>query len=66
MPERTTEEVRAEIAVQRQKLDDDLSALQAEIRSTVPFVAAGVLVFTLVAWRMGKPRGIGLLWKLLR
>ena len=39
---RGAEEIRAEIAAERPSLDADLSALQAELRSLVPLVAAGL------------------------
>jgi hypothetical protein len=42
MSERTAEQIRAEIAYERRRLDDDLDALRAEIRSFVPYLIAGV------------------------
>ena len=48
---RGTEEIRREIAAERQRLDDDLKALRGEIRSLVPVVAAGLAVVALVTFR---------------
>jgi len=46
MSERGVEEICVEIAAERQRLDADLNALQAELRSLVPLVVAG-----LASWR---------------
>ena len=56
MSERTPEEIRAEIAAERQALDEDLSNLQSEIRSLAVFVTAGLVVVGLVSWRRGDER----------
>jgi len=42
MSERTTEEIRGEIAAERSGLHEDLNALKAEVR--LPLVLAGTLV----------------------
>jgi hypothetical protein len=65
MSERGTDEVRKEIAAERQGLDDDLDALQAELRSLVPFAVAGVAVVALVTFRKGTSKGIRMLWRLM-
>ena len=65
MPERTTEQIRKEIAAEREGLDHDLARLRSEARSLVPFVAAGVAVIGLVTFRKGTASGIRLLWKLM-
>jgi len=44
MPKRDTAEIRTEIAAERQRLDDDLTALERDLLSSTPFVAAGLLV----------------------
>lgn len=56
MSERTPDQIRLEIAAERQALDEDLSKLQSEIRSLAVFVAAGVVVVGLVSWRKGRRR----------
>ena len=62
---RGTEEVRLEIAAERQRLDDDLSALRAEIRSLVPVVATGLAVVALVTFRKKTTAGVRMIWRLI-
>ncbi len=66
MSDRTVEEIRGEIAAERQRLDEDLTALQSEIRSLGLLVVAGLVVVALVTWRKGSLRGVATMWKLLR
>lgn len=66
MSDRTVEEIRGEIAAERQRLDEDLTALQSEIRSLGLLVVAGLVVVALVTWRKGSLRGVATVWKLLR
>ena len=66
MSERNAEEIRSEIAAERQRLDDDLTALQSEIRSLGLLVAAGLVVVGLVTWRKGSRQGVATLWKFVR
>lgn len=66
MSERTSVEIREEIAAERHALDEDLSKLQAEIRSLAVFVAAGLVVVGLVTWRRGKRQGAEAVWKLVK
>ncbi len=66
MSERTTESIRSEIAAERQRLDDDLTALQSEIRSLGVLVAAGLVVVALVTWRKGSRDGVTAVWRLIR
>ena len=66
MSERTVEELRTEIAAERQRLNDDLTALQSEIRSLGVLVAAGLVVVALVAWRNGSRKGVATVWKLVK
>jgi hypothetical protein len=49
MPERTTEEIRKEIAAERLSLHEDIDALKARLRSLVPFVLAGLVGVALLA-----------------
>ena len=66
MSERTTEAIRSEIAAERQRLDDDLTALQSEIRSLGVLVAAGLVVVAIVTWRKGSRGGVATVWRLVR
>jgi hypothetical protein len=66
MSERNVEEIRNEIAAERQRLDDDLTALRSEVRSLALFAAAGLMVIGLVTWRTGRRRGVATIWKLVR
>ena len=66
MSERTLEEIRTEIDAERQRLNDDLTALRTEIRSLGLVVAAGLVVVALVAWRKGSRKGAGTVWKLVK
>jgi hypothetical protein len=66
MSERTAEEIRREIAAERQRLDDDLTALKSEIRSLGLLVAAGLVVVALVTYRKGSREGVTAIWKLVR
>ena len=66
MSERTVEEIRTEISTERQRLNDDLTALQSEIRSLGVLVAAGLVVVALVTWRKGSRKGVATLWKFVR
>ena len=65
MPERGAEEIRKEIAAERQGLDSDLHQLQSELRSLVPFVIGGVAVVALVTFRNGAMKGARMLWRLI-
>ncbi len=66
MSERTVEQIRTEIDAERQRLDDDLTALQSEIRSLGVLVAAGLVVIGLVTWRKGSRKGVATVWRLVR
>ena len=62
---RGTVEIRKEIAAERQRLDDDLTALQAEVRSLVPLAAAGLAVVALVTFRKSASAGLRMMWRLI-
>ncbi len=66
MSERTVEEIRTEIDAERQRLDEDLTALRSEIRSLGVLVAAGLVVVGLVTWRKGSRQGVTAVWRLVR
>ncbi len=65
MSERTAEEIRKEITDERRRLDDELDTLQAELRSFVPFLIAGVVAVALLTGGKGIRIGARLVWKLL-
>ncbi len=62
---RGTEQIRTEIAAERQRLDADLNALQAEVRSLVPVVAAGLAVVALVTFRKSAGAGLRMIRRLI-
>jgi hypothetical protein len=66
MSERTTEEIRSEIAAEQQRLDEDLTALRSEIRSLGLLVVAGLVVVALVTWRKGSRDGVAAVWKVVK
>jgi hypothetical protein len=66
MSERNAEEIRKEIAAERQHLDDDLTALKSDVRSLGLLVGAGLVVVALVTWRKGSRKGVATVWKLAR
>lgn len=65
MPERSTEEIRREIASQRQALADDLDVLHREARSLVPAAVAGAIGVVLLSQRRRLISGARFLWKRL-
>lgn len=66
MSERTVEDVRKEIAAERQRLDDDLGRLRSDLRSLAVFMVGGLVVVGLVSWQMGKRKGAAAIWKLVK
>lgn len=66
MSERTVEDIRNEMAAERQALDDDLKTLKSDLRSLGIFTVAGLAVIALVTWRVGKRRGAETAWKLVK
>jgi len=66
MSERTVEQIRTEIDAERERLNEDLTALQSEIRSLAVLVAAGLVVVALVTWRKGSRKGVTAVWRLIR
>ena len=66
MSERTAEDIRNELAVERRHLDDDLARLKSDVRSLALFMVAGLVVVGVVTWRLGKRKGAGAVWKLVK
>ena len=57
MSERSVDDIRNEIAAERQRLNDDLAGLRSELHSLAVFMAAGLVVVALVTWFAGRRRG---------
>jgi phosphotransferase system glucose/maltose/N-acetylglucosamine-specific IIC component len=70
MSERTVADIRQEIAGERLRLDDNLTALEGELLSGVPFLVGGLvaaavlMVATARKRKRKKPTAITLSWKL--
>lgn len=65
MPERTAEDIRREIAAERQGLADDLDVLHAEARSLAPVAVAGAVGLVLLSQRKRIASGVRFLWRLV-
>ena len=63
MPERTAEEIRREIATERQGLADDLDALHEEVVSLKPVAIAAAVGVVLIAGRRAVSSGVKLVWR---
>ena len=66
MSERTLEDIRKEMAAERQGLNDDLARLKSDVRSFGIFAVAGLIVIALVTWFLGKRKGAKTVWRLIR
>ena len=66
MSERTVEDIRDELTAERQHLNEDLARLKSDVRSLALFMVAGLVVVGVVTWRLGKRRGAGTVWKLVK
>ena len=65
MPDRPVEEIRLEIAAERQGLANDLDALNDEVRSVVPVAVGTLIAVALLTRKKRLMSGLKLLWKLL-
>ena len=65
MPERPVEEIRLEIAAERQALATDLDALKDEARSVVPVVLGGLIAVAVLARQQRLRTGVKMLFKIL-
>jgi hypothetical protein len=66
MSDRTAEDIRNEMAAERERLDDDLKRLKSDLRSLGAFTAAGLVVVAFVTWRLGKRKGAQSVWQLVK
>ena len=66
MSERTVEDIRNELTTERQHLNEDLARLKSDVRSLALFMVVGLVVVGVVTWRLGKRRGAGTVWKLVK
>ena len=66
MSERTIEDIRNELTAERQHLNDDLARLKSDVRSLALFMVVGLAVVGVVTWRLGKRKGAGAVWKLVK
>jgi hypothetical protein len=64
MPDRSAEEIRLEIAVERQRLVDDVAELRREARIVIPVAGAGLVAVALLARSKASVRAARLLWRL--
>ena len=66
MSDRTVDDIRAEMAAERQRLDDDLKRLKSDLRSLAVFMGAGLVVVAVVTWFLGRRKGASTVWKLVK
>jgi hypothetical protein len=64
MPDRSAEEIRLEIAAERQRLVDDVAALRKEARFVIPVAAAGLVAVAVLSRSGASTRVAKLLWRL--
>jgi|tagenome__1003787_1003787.scaffolds.fasta_scaffold20289281_2 hypothetical protein len=64
MPDRSAEEIRLEIATERQRLADDVVELRREARSVVPVAAAGLVAVAVLSHSGTLVRAAKRLWRL--
>ena len=63
MPDRSAEEIRLEIAAERQRLLDDVAELRREARTTIPVAIVAVVALAVVLRSRGTTRAAKLLWR---
>lgn len=64
MAERGTVEIRQEMAVERQRLDEAREGLQVELRSLVPVAIVGLVVLGAITARVGIRAGVAMVRRL--
>ena len=66
MSERTVEDIRNELAAERQALNDDLARLKSDVRSLAVFMGVGLASSWGVTFFVGKRKGAATIWRLVR
>ena len=66
MSERTVEDIRNELAAERQALNDDLARLKSDVRSLALFMGVGLAVVGGVTFFVGQRKGAKTIWRLVR
>jgi hypothetical protein len=64
MAERGTDQIRQEMASERQRLGEARDGLRAELRSLVPVAAVALAVVGVITARVGVRAGIGMVRRL--
>ncbi len=64
MPERSAEQIRLEIAAERQQLADDVAELRREAMIVIPVAAAALVAVTILSRTKAPTRAAKLLWRL--
>ncbi len=64
MADRTADQIRLEIAAERQRLVDDVAELKRDARTTIPVAIAALVVLAVLTRGSGLTRAGKLLWKL--
>jgi hypothetical protein len=64
MVDRTADQIRLEIAGERQRLVDDVAELKRDARTTVPVALAALVLLAVLTRGSGLTRAGKLLWKL--
>jgi hypothetical protein len=64
MPERSAEEIRLEIAAERQRLAEDVAELRREAKIAIPVAAAALVAVTILSRTKAPTRAAKLLWRL--
>jgi len=64
MPERSAEQIRLEIAAERQRLADDVAELRREAKMGIPVAAAALVAVTVLSRTKAPTRAARLLWRL--
>jgi hypothetical protein len=64
MPDRSDEQIRLEIAAERQRLANDVAELRREARSVVPVAAAGLVAVAVISSSGALIRATKRLWDL--
>lgn len=64
MPDRSAEQIRLEIAAERQRLAEDVAELRREAKVVIPVAAAALVAVTILSRTKAPARAAKLLWRL--